>query len=311
MKPTTRLFAGALILGFALIACGPGTRDGHGEDDRGDPNAGPDSGSRLPSACNKMDLVFVIDNSGSMSEEQANLAANFPLFANLLTSYVSSDGQRLDFRVALTTTGKTITYAVNFGGQTFPATTEVGDNGAFRNNCNVAKRWLEPVDANLGQTLACRANVGTSGPAFEMPMLMTKYALSDRVLDGTNGGFLRDDALLGVVMITDEDDGSNTLDTFEVSGMSAVPPVNFHPADAVQFLDTLKGHRSRWAVGVIAGASDCTSSFGKAMNATRLKELVNFAGPQGTFSSICDGDLTVGLRKILEGFQSACGGIIL
>ena len=31
-----------------------------------------------------MDLLFVIDNSGSMSQEQQNLIANFPMFISVL-----------------------------------------------------------------------------------------------------------------------------------------------------------------------------------------------------------------------------------
>ncbi len=66
---------------------------------------------------------------------------------------------------------------------------------------------------------------------------------------------------------------------------------------------------------MIAGDGDCSSSFGNAVNAARLKEFVQQANSQGTtqavFSSICAGDLTIGLKNALDTFQSACGGIIL
>ncbi len=44
-----------------------------------------------------MDVLFVIDNSGSMGQEQTNLIANFPQFINVL------DNSGLDYRVAVTT----------------------------------------------------------------------------------------------------------------------------------------------------------------------------------------------------------------
>ncbi len=271
-----------------------------------------------------MDIVFVVDDSGSMMEEQANLASNFPLFADLLLNYVNGDGEHIDFRVAVTTTGKTVTTNIttNFtipGQPPMPITqtlTETGANGAFRNNCNVARNYLEPTDPNLGTTLGCRANVGTNGPGTEMPMIATKLALVDRVMDGTNAGFLRDDALLGVVIMTDEDDSSTVQDTIDITiditnPNGATPTTDYNPPDFINSLDAIKGNRSRWAAGVIAGQTACTSGFGKAEQAYRLQEFVNLSGTQGVFTSICDGNLTNNLRMVVEKFQSACGGIIL
>ena len=297
---------------LGAIACGPGVRDnGPGGDDDDGVDGGTDEPNE-PMQCNKMDIVFVVDDSGSMQEEQTNLATNFPMFATLLSNYVTGDGQMIDYRVAVTTTGRDLTYSIDFGGMQLPFS-EAGDNGAFKNNCSVAKRWLEPTDANMEQALACRANVGTTGPGYEMPLLMTKWALADRVMDGTNAGFLRDDALLAIVMLTDEDDSSTVQDNFTI-GISGQLPVDWHPDDQIAFLDALKGHRTRWAAAAIAGETDCTSTFGDAVQATRLQEFVTKANAggttQATFSSICEGDLTVGLQQALDLFQTACGGVI-
>src|SRR5205823_3319215 len=176
------------------------------------------------------------------------------------------------------------------------------------------KRWLDNTDANLGTTLGCRANVGTNGPSVEMPMLMSKWANSERVADNTNAGFIRQDALMAVVMITDEDDWSTTDNNFTVDSMGN-SPTNWNPQDEVSFLDQLKGNRTRWASAVIAGDGNCSSSFGSATNAARLKQFVTLANGQGStqavFSSICDGNLSTGLKAALDTFQSACGQIIL
>jgi hypothetical protein len=298
----------ALVLS-CLIACGPSARDPGGGDDT---NTGPDADTTTtPRQCNKMDLVFVVDDSGSMQEEQSNLATNFPMFASLLSSYVTPDGEKIDYRIAVTTTGKDLMYTVQNGPIALPMN-EDGDNGAFRNNCNMTKRFLEPTDANMQQVLSCRANVGTTGPGFEMPLLMTKWALGERVADNTNAGFLRDDALLGIVMLTDEDDASTTQNNFTVT-VTSQPPVDYQPANLITFLDTLKGHRTRWAAGVIAGETDCSSSFGMAAKATRLQDFVtqaNTGSTQASFSSICDGNLTAALQKTLDTFQAACGVVI-
>lgn len=310
----------SVVAFFSLLAaCGPAMRDddGLGDDGTGSGGGGSGGGGDEGTArqCDKMDIIFVVDDSGSMQEEQSNLAANFPMFADLLNNYTVGNGQPLNYRVAITTTGRNIDYQVDLGGGFGTiAQHETGPNGAFLNNCNNPKRWLENTDANMAQTLACRANVGTGGASIEMPLLMSKWSLAERVQDQTNAGFLRDDALLAVVVLTDEDDSSTTQNNFTMDS-SGTTPTNWSPQDQVTFFDQLKGNRTRWAAGVIAGQGNCSSSFGSAADGVRLKQFVDLANGQGTtqavFSSICEGNLTNGLKNALDVFQSACGSIIL
>ena len=321
---TSKLFAFGLAI--SVVACGPGGRgddiggdDGGGDDGGGDDGGGDDMPPPPPSArCQAMDIVFVVDDSGSMQEEQSSLATNFPMFASVLDTYEVAPGQPLDYRVALTTTGRTITTSVEVG-PGFPplVLTEQGDNGAFRDTCGSPKRWVDRTDGNLSQTLSCRANVGTSGPgAAEMSLYMPMMALSDRVADGTNAGFLRDDALLAIVMITDEDDCSRTDDNISI-GLgnpdicNGSGPPHIGPSDAIQFFDALKGDRGRWAAAVIAGPTACTSAYGDAAEAFRLKQFVSDTNTgsdaqNGVFSSICDANMAASLEAALDTFQAAC-----
>jgi hypothetical protein len=312
--------------GLALAACGPNDRgsddiagdDSAGDDSAGDDSAGDDTTNPPAARCQAMDIVFVVDDSGSMTEEQSNLAANFPQFAQVLDNYEVAPGQPLDYRVALTTTGRTITTTVVLGsGLPEIPITEQGDNGAFRAECGSPKRWIDRTDGNLGSTLACRANVGTNGPgAAEMPLYAGMLGLSDRIVDHTNEGFLRDDALLAVVMITDEDDCSRTDDNITMGpteNICAPGPAGYVSAqDAVEFYDALKGGRGRWAAAVVAGATACSSGFGDAAEAVKLKQFVSTmnssaSGPQnGVFASICDGNMATSLQQALDTFQAAC-----
>jgi hypothetical protein len=210
-----------------------------------------------------------------------------------------------------------MTYSVDLGIPNLPPPppiTDTGDNGAFKDSCGSSARFLQSTDPSVESVLSCRANVGIDGPGIEMPMLMAKYALSERIADGTNGDFIRPDALLAIVYLTDEDDQSTTQDNFTID-LTGNPPVDWNPQDEVDFLDQLKGDRSRWAAAAIAGDGNCSSSFGDAVDATRLKQFVQLANGNGTtqavFSSICDGDLTIGLKAALDTFQAACGNIIL
>jgi hypothetical protein len=65
--------------------------------------SGPCDGGPCP---NKIDLLFVIDNSGSMGEEQLNLAKNFPLLIQKLQDLEDSNGQPIgaDVNIMVTTT---------------------------------------------------------------------------------------------------------------------------------------------------------------------------------------------------------------
>jgi len=178
--------------------------------------------------------------------------------------------------------------------------------------CNMTQRWIDETDTDKAAKFSCVVNVGTTGNSDEMPLGAMRDAFEDRIADGTNAGFRRSDALLAVVFLTDEED------------CSCEQPVNLgftqflcsaqmeSPANYVAFLDQYTGHRSRWAAAAIAGTGpgDCTSSFGSADEAMRLREFVQAAGNQARMSSICDGDLSVSLAQTLALFQSACGGII-
>ena len=310
-----------------LAACGVSGDDGFtgdtngGGTDGGGGGGGGGGGSEFADAaplevCSKMDILFVIDDSGSMGEEQGNLGQNFPGFINVLDEYMAADGL-LDYRIAVTTTGRDLDYVLDAGlGLPIPLPitippipmSENGDNGVMRQDCGMTKRWIDRDDGNVASTFSCVANVGTGGPSLEMPLYATQLALGDRMSDGTNSGFLRDDALLAVVILTDEDDCSRTDNNFTIGGdqCGTNNPDYMPVSSTVAFLDQLTGARGRWATAVIAGPSACSSSFGEASHAANLQEFVSQTGDNAVFSSICDGDLTTALGEAVATFDAAC-----
>jgi len=313
----------AAVLAVLATACGSSSgRDQFDDQAPGTPGAGgtvggpagsiggPQAGAN-PKAdeCQKMDIVFVIDDSGSMSEEQSNLAANFPKFVKVLDDFKTKSGSKVDYRLAVTTTGRDLNYSIELPGFGTLPQNEKGDNGAFRDtkSCGATKRWVDKSDANVASTFSCLAKTGTGGASIEMPLYALKLALNDRVADGTNKGFLRDDALLATVILTDEDDCSREDNNFTIKTDACDTMPNVRPvADYAAMLDTAAKGPGRWATAVIAGEKACKSSFGDAVEAKRLKDFVSIAGKNGTFSSICDGDLTVALEKALATFDAAC-----
>ena len=278
-----------------MVACDPGTTyDSEFMDEEqevsgvgsarsfGDDPFAPDERDTGESGeCTKMDLVFVIDDSGSMREEQENLARNFPQFVSALEAFRTQGGAKLDWRAAVTTTSTGSLGSSN------------GGRFVQKAACNTSRPWVESADSNATSAFACLPRSERAGAAGAAARALG-LALTDRVADGTNAGFLREDALLGAVVLTDEDDSSrNSTGKPSPLGVQAVP-----------------GHggagSGRWAASVIAGEQNCSSSFGSAIEATRLKSFVSDAGKYGRFSSICEGDLTKGLREALSTFEAAC-----
>lgn len=319
----TGVVALCAVVGGLVVACGGSSNreqfdDGTGNGTVGGGDIGGNQGSiggpqagDNPKAdeCQKMDIVFVVDDSGSMKEEQSNLAANFPKFVKIIDDFKTKSGSKVDYRLAVTTTGRDINYTIQPPIAGFPpmAQSEKGENGKFRNGCGLTKRWVEKADGDVASKFSCIAQAGTGGPSIEMPLEALKLAFNDRMSDGTNKGFLRDDALLATVILTDEDDCSRSDNNFTIqddvcSTMPGVKPVK----DYVSMLDTAAKGPGRWAAAVIAGQTACKSSFGDAADAKRLKEFVGLVGKNATFSSICDGDLTKALENALSTFDAAC-----
>ena len=313
-------------LGLVLVACGSsaGPRDGFDEtpdapaagNGTGGGNDGtlgngtpPPEPPKQPEECTKMDIVFIVDDSGSMEEEQNNLAVNFPKFVQKISSFKTKSGSKLDWRLAVTTTARNLTYSVQVPGFGAMPMNEKGDDGAFRtgSGCGGAKPWIEMGDSNPEGTFQCRAKAGTGGSSIEMPLEALKLSLVDRVAVGKNAGFLRPDALLAFVVLTDEDDCSRSDNNFTIQNdrcdtMQGTNPVSHYKS----VLDGVAQGEGRWAAAVIAGQTQCKSSFGDAIEAKRLKEFTSLTGVKSTFSSICDGDLTAALDKALDLFDGAC-----
>ncbi len=330
MKPS--LASALAILFLSAGGCGPsddpggsGDEGGDAGDDLGaapDARSGSDNGEFVDAApaesCDKMDLVFIVDDSISMAQEQRTLAANFPRFIEVLDGFQTPAGDLLDYRVAVTTTGRSFARRLRTSGGTFPNGTTNGADGAFQQDCGMSRRWLERGEPNLTETFSCIANVGVRGPTDEMPLASTRDALDTRVADGTNDGFLRDDALLAIVILTDEDDCSVPGDEFTIDDQTpagdqgaCVPgrPVELiDVSDTITFLDALKGAPGRWAAAVIAGPGPdtCSSVYGDALPANRLLDFVAQKAPNASFSSLCEGDLTRGLADALATFDAAC-----
>ncbi|MBC8067530.1 MAG: hypothetical protein IAG13_04280 [Deltaproteobacteria bacterium] len=162
-------------------------------------------GSDLPGApvdCDKVDFLFVIDNSGSMGNYQEHLVGNFGVFTEGVERVVEGN---TDLHVGVTTSE---VYAGTKG--------ECHQLGGLIDDTSPSGRACGPFSGGHYMTneddiesgFECAAKVGTQGGEIERPMDALVAAI-----DGSgdaaqcNAGFLRPDALLVAVVVTDEWDG--------------------------------------------------------------------------------------------------------
>ena len=213
----------------------------------------------------KVDILFVIDNSGSMGEEQAALAENFGVLVEQLEQ-LEVDA---DYRIGITTTESANAHCVLGDGeigalalrscrshledfvfngvdrsdeaclQSCPESLAdlAPQPSALQEGGPLAPRpWLErnrggtnvPEGVSTAQALACWGPQGIAGCSYESPLeaMLETFDRSSVDTDPASG-FLRDDALLQVVIITDEADCSATLDgedAFDPEGSKALWP---------------------------------------------------------------------------------------
>lgn len=185
------------------------------------------------------DVLFVVDDSSSMAPLQAKLAQAIPAFTGGLTS---AGGGRVDLHVAVASTslGAGAWGNVPTCGNDHPGndqgTFQQGPGGARAGSCSgllSGDTYLKTGDGTganppnfsgaLEATLGCMVTLGTSGCQFASPLESAEYALAkglrapgtiaDSTHDPDNGGFLRDNAVLAVIMLTNQDDCSVTSDS--------------------------------------------------------------------------------------------------
>jgi hypothetical protein len=79
-------------------------------------------------------------------------------------------------------------------------------------NFSTGMRWMDASEPDLTSAFQCAARVGSDGDGNEKQMSAMVGALSDELSapGACNEGFLRDDAILVLTIITDEEDSGST-----------------------------------------------------------------------------------------------------
>lgn len=178
--------------------------------------------AEMPAVANPdLDLLFVIDNSPSMGDNQRALAAAFPhliahldqldggrpnLHLGVVTSDMGTSAAHGDPGPEVGTLGQGGCVGRGGDGQLIDASQALTDGGAFLYDLSdPSGARITNYEGTLDQQFARMAQVGDTGCGFEQPLAAMRRALTDQP---GNAGFLRASANLAVVVVSDEDDCS-------------------------------------------------------------------------------------------------------
>ncbi|HEY8926479.1 MAG TPA: hypothetical protein VIU64_18985 [Polyangia bacterium] len=183
------------------------------------------------STTSKVDLLFMIDDSAGMAPLQAKMQAQIPAFVDALTDPATAQLPDLHVAVVSSSFGGGAWGNVNqcFSRLANPNTLgddggrflqgAVGPNPSPCTMLHTGTKFLANrdgftlgpnYDGALSDALKCIAILGDKGCGFESPFESVYYGLYKGLQpdDPDNGGFVRADAALAIVMLTNEDDCS-------------------------------------------------------------------------------------------------------
>jgi|GEM_PF-4632822 len=153
----------------------------------------------------QVDVLFVVDCSGSMAEEQETLVDSFEAFINDITIWDA------DYNFAVVSCD----------------ITDEDHSGKFQGSPKVLNSSEMSKEDLISAFQTRISNLGTSCDGFKEAGLDAAYlALSDPLISNYNAGFLRENAKLTVVFLSDEEDGSDRETSFYVNFLQNIKGIN-------------------------------------------------------------------------------------
>jgi hypothetical protein len=260
--------------------------------------------------CKKVDFLFVVDNSGSMQHYQQQLAASFPGFIATIREKVAghdyhvmvvdSDADGTWFCEAEKRAGDPACgdcpatcaettardecegYACGAVDALDPADSTFGcgvtrPHGGLASNrdCGIegGNRYMLEGQTDIDATFECVATVGISGHWWERPVSAAVEALDPALnaADGCNAGFLRDDAILVVTIVSDDTQYEGDHDDVE-------PGVNGTPQ---QWYDAIVAAKDGKASAIVMLGIFRGNNGNPISPPVKFHEFVGLFGPQG------------------------------
>ncbi|MEC9464754.1 MAG: hypothetical protein VX834_03155, partial [Myxococcota bacterium] len=203
----------------------------------------------------KVDILWVVDNSNSMASNQAGIGQSFEAFINNLVS------TQVDYHIGV-------------------VSSDISDGGQLHSGVS-GEVYITPNTIAAQNAFLENVQVGISGSAVERSFESAALALGVGIGQWNPGdapaqpnvGFLRDDASLFIIMVSDEDDKS-------------FGPVEYYK----KLFESYKGPGNEGLISVSAIVGDygegCRSDVGFANPGDRYIELASQT--EGISESICN-----------------------
>ena len=236
LPPRSLVFSCAMLSAVVVAGCKTQELHPHPVD------AGPTgwTGALDPSHRN-VDIVFVIDDSSDMAGAQDNLIRNFPTFMatlqggptgprNIHIAVVSQDMGADGIAGCTATGGKNGIFQYTSRGTC--GATNLQPGATFISNIGGVANYTGAVEDVFG----CIAPLGESGCGFnhQLAAMLRAFGADGHPAPLENQGFLRNEAALAIVMLTNEDDCSASpgVPLFESASNTNMasqlgPPIHF------------------------------------------------------------------------------------
>ncbi len=143
----------------------------------------------------EVDVLLVVDNSCSMQPYQQKLSQNFDAF---LTYFIEGN---VDYQVGVVTT--TVTDVTAYGSCTQAMVNAIPEGGYLVDGL-IIDNDTDDADALFSDAVS----VGVCGSGYEMGLESAYRAVTPPLSSDANFGFLRDEAYLSVIFVSDEEDVS-------------------------------------------------------------------------------------------------------
>lgn len=226
----------------------------------------------------KVDILFVIDNSGSMEYEQKSMASRVRNFLDVVKG--------LDWQIAVTTTD--------------PVHKTLGD-GRLVQLYNKPGQYIltsSMNDTDARNTLSNTLQRSETGSGSEQGIFAAYRAIERSMsASGGNANFIRNDSQLAVVVISDEDESANGAKN--------------DPANFVKFVaDSFGSQKAMSFHSIIARPDDQACLKGEGYSAGfRYEQISKLTG--GVIGDVCASDYAAQVQGIAEGVRKTLKSITL
>lgn len=144
----------------------------------------------------KIDILWVVDNSGSMQSSQDNIANNFRSFIQKFQQ------KNYDFQIGVTTSDAYLAYHYNDNNRS-----KLKDGARLSSSVTTSSGYniIDKFTANIESTFLINITQGTLGSGDERAFMSMQHAL----LNPLNSSFKRQGSYLAVIIVSDEEDFSH------------------------------------------------------------------------------------------------------